>query len=148
MVTINYDEADHALFVCLSPGGEMQEDFDEAIVRIRAALTDPAARGRPLALLIVLEPGHALPDASRRAAAAKLMGGVGDNLLLAIVTQNPLFRGVLTALDWLRQKRYEDHVVSEPAAAVAWLEERRDATLHSLRACASVSRGARGGGVE
>ncbi|HEX7625320.1 MAG TPA: hypothetical protein VF400_17205 [Anaeromyxobacteraceae bacterium] len=51
----------------------------------------------------------------------------------AIITSNPLIRGVLTALNWLRKREYSEAIFGDPEVAIAWLQAERGVSLPMLR---------------
>lgn len=91
----------------------------------------PMAR-RP-AVLLLLGGGFSRPDAKKRLRLAEASDAPGYDPYLAIVTQNPVARGLLTVLSWTHTKpKYVVSVFGDTASARAWLEEQRGEPLPEL----------------
>jgi hypothetical protein len=128
VITLEHDSGKALVVAWLSSGGEMQDDFGQLIGLLEKALGQKNA-DQKLAIMVVMESGHALPNAFWRSRAAEVTGRDDFDGYLAIVTQNKLIRGVLTALDWLRDKSYQDKVFPSVEEAKAWLEQERGDTF-------------------
>ena len=124
MIKLEHDAGKALIVAWLSSGGEMQDDFAQLLGTLEKAL-DVKRTDQRLAIMVVMETGHALPNAFWRSRAAEVTGRDEFNGYLAIVTQIRLIRGVLTALDWLRTKSYQDKVFTSAKEAKAWLEQER-----------------------
>lgn len=113
-------------------GGDPARDFAEhldvfeEVTRLRAGGSDRYA------ILIVFDPGFPVPDARTRQRAATVTSASHFDPCLAVVSNSPLMRGVLTAVGWLRRHHVDQEVVSEVDQGLRWLETRRGAQLPEL----------------
>ncbi|WP_157069192.1 hypothetical protein [Sandaracinus amylolyticus] len=74
------------------------------------------------------------PDARTRARLTELTGAPDYDPHVAFVNSNAMLRGVLTVFSWMhRSPNYEMGFLADEDAGVAWLEERRKASLPMLR---------------
>ncbi|MBZ0120937.1 MAG: hypothetical protein K8H88_28340 [Sandaracinaceae bacterium] len=126
------DDGRALLVACLSAGGDEMADFRAHVARMRRVCELARPLKKRAAVLVVLERGHALPDAATRKHVAEQTSDASFDPWLVVVTPNPMLRGVFTALGWLRKAHYESHVVSEPAQAFTWLERQRGEPLPEL----------------
>ncbi len=112
----------------------VSRDWERHLEDMRAvALLSERSAARPAVILFVPE-RWAMPDADQRAKLAQASSHAGYNPYLAIVTRNPLARGVLRVLTWLNESpRYDAQVFAEETEALAWLEAKRGQPLVSLR---------------
>lgn len=126
-------QSDRCLLVCrLARGGDELSDFGTHLERMASAVEEARAKDRRVAILVLLEPGHTLPSSEWRKRIAEVTGRETFKPYLVIVTKNPLARGVLTALAWLRPRHYEENVCESPEEGVAWLEQVRGEPLPEL----------------
>lgn len=88
---------------------------------------------RRLAVLAVFDGRVSPPDAKTRQRVAEVTSRVDFNPYIAIVTDNPLFRGVLTALSWVRKQRHEHYMTATVEEGVAWLAEKSGVNRVQLR---------------
>ncbi|HEX6241631.1 MAG TPA: hypothetical protein VFZ61_12075 [Polyangiales bacterium] len=90
---------------------------------------------RPCVLLQLLDNSF-VPNAAQRRDIAEHSAGVDYRPNLAVVTTNPVVRGVIQALGWLQtqQRSYQLHPFATAGDAMAWLEKERGHTLPALRA--------------
>ncbi|RLB56882.1 MAG: hypothetical protein DRJ42_02130 [Deltaproteobacteria bacterium] len=120
---------DHHLFVCaLYGGGKPAEDFATHFRELRKA--GLAAGQNRLTVVVLLRPGHPLPPPSARSEVAALMSS-GDVLAdIAVISTNPVVRGVLTAVSWVKSgDMVTFRMFPTWAHASPWLEERRGGPL-------------------
>lgn len=112
----------------------LSRDWERHLEDMRAvALSSERTTVRPAVMLFVPE-RWAMPDADQRTKLAQASGHPGYNPFLAIVTRNPLARGVLRVLTWLNENpRYDAQVFAEASDALAWLEGKRGQPLPTLR---------------
>ena len=123
-----------AVLVCrIARGGDEANDFGPHIERLTSAAEATFGLGPRLALLIVIDPGHPLPDSVWRRRVAEATSNAHFKPYFAVVTDNQLARGMLTALSWLRPQRFEAHVGPSEERAVAWLESKRGEQLPEVR---------------
>lgn len=124
---------ERSLLVCrLARGGDEANDFGPHMDRFRSAAEANVGREQKLAILVVIDAGHPMPGSAWRARIAEVTGLPIFQPYLAIVSQNPLVRGVLTALSWIRPKHYDDTVVPNIREGIAWLEKMRGEPLPEL----------------
>lgn len=120
-------------------GGDPEADYDRHLAAEAAAVARAAEAGRRLAILIVLDPGAPGPSAPVRKRVAEMtsrpeFGGIA----CAIVTRNPIIRGVVTALNWWRPRRYAERLIGTLPAGLDWLEAERGEPLPALRAAVAA----------
>lgn len=128
-----FDQA-RAVLVCrIARGGDEQNDFGPHLERLTSAAEATFGHGPRLALLIVIDPGHPLPDSVWRRRVAEATSNDHFRPYFAVVTDNPLARGMLTALSWLRPQRFEAQVGPSEDRAIAWLEAKRGEALPEVR---------------
>lgn len=93
-----------------------------------------AQRGARPAVMLLVPDRWVSPSAEQRATLAQASGAATYDPFLAIVTNNPIARGVLRVLNWLTEHpHYEAEVFSDVQTALAWLEDKRNAKLPTLR---------------
>jgi len=115
-----------------APGGDQQSDFDDHLVHLGKALVNAKDAGRTLALIILFDSGHEIPSATRRARIAEFQSQPVFTPHVVVVSGNPLLRGVITALDWLRGKKAQVLSASTVSEAVRMLEVTRGAPIEGL----------------
>jgi hypothetical protein len=125
------------VYLCeLSWGGDADTDFRAHVTNLRAAAAARPADIERLAMCVMLRLGHPVPNALWRAEVAGLMNSGEMRASMAVVTNNPVVRGVLTALSWtvkgdaVRFKPFFGGVED----AHAWLAAERGQPLPSLKA--------------
>ena len=97
--------------------------------------TWPRPAARRAAVLLLLGGAFARPDAKKRLRLAEASDAPGYDPFLAIVTQNPVARGVLTVLSWTHTKpKYVVSIFGDTPSARAWLEEKRGEALPEIGA--------------
>lgn len=129
----DFNEA-RAILVCrIACGGDEANDFGPHIERLLSAAEACKGRDVRMALLIIIDPGHPLPGSVWRRKVAEATGNPVFRPYFAVLTDNPLVKGMLTALSWLRPQRFEAHVTGDEARAVAWLESKRQEALPEVR---------------
>ncbi|MBI1947197.1 MAG: STAS/SEC14 domain-containing protein [Deltaproteobacteria bacterium] len=123
-----------AVLVCrIARGGDEENDFGPHIERLTTAAEATFGREPRLALLIIIDPGHPLPNSVWRRRVAEATSNAHFKPFFAVVTDNPLARGMLTALSWLRPQRFEAHVGPSEERAIAWLEAKRSERLPDVK---------------
>lgn len=129
----DFNEA-RAILVCrIARGGDEANDFGPHIERLLSAARATEGAAVRLALLIIIDPGHPLPSSVWRRKVAEATGNPAFRPYFAVLTDNPLVKGMLTALSWLRPQRFEAHVTGDEARALSWLESKRGEPLPELR---------------
>ena len=118
----------------MAAGGDEQADFGIHLEKLEQALTAAAARGQKLALVILFDSGHAVPNAVWRRAVADFQKRPIFNPDVVLVSGNPLLRGVLTALDWLRGSIINMQPAASGEKAVELIEKQRGAPHPQLLA--------------
>ncbi len=122
------------LLVCrLYPGGDEDSDFGEHVDRMLEACKAVKPGEPSAAILVILDTKHSLPSAGMRKKIAQITAAPNFTPSLMIVTKNPMVRGVLTALSWLRKTHYKDNVATTTERGIAWLEEQRKTPLPELK---------------
>jgi len=100
MYRFEHDPENQLFAAALSGGGDLNDDFGTHIAELRKA--GQAAKGKQrLAIVVAMQPGHPVPTAAWRSKVATMMTSgdvVGD---LAVLSSNPVIRGVLTAVSWV-----------------------------------------------
>lgn len=121
------------LLVCrLIASSNDELDFQTHLDRMLAACRATAGSHQRVAILAIFDRHHGLPSAATRRRIAEVTSLPEFRPHLAIVTENAMVRGVLTALSWLRRPRYESKLVATPEEAIAWLEMMRGEALPEL----------------
>ena len=129
-------------FAChFTRGGNSDADYSthlqheqEVAIRARSARTK-------LAILIVQDSGVSAPNAMwRRKIAAVTNAPEFKGVCCAIVTNNTLIRGVLTALNWMRMRDYQEALFESTSVAIPWLEMSCGRSLPALRYAAEAWR--------
>ncbi len=128
-----FNQARAALVCRIARGGDEENDFGPHIERLVSAAEAVHGGGLRLALLIIIDPGHPLPNSVWRRKVAEATSNAHFRPYFAVVTDNPLARGMLTALSWLRPQRFEAHVGPAEDKALAWLEAKRGEPVPELR---------------
>jgi hypothetical protein len=113
------------------------DDFERYIASIREA--DQAGLTKPGGVAILLvERGNPMPNAHwRRRIADDTAHIQSKDALFVLCTEDPLIRGVLTAINWLRPPKYEVRVVGSVEALRSLLAQRRPAS--AARAAALIA---------
>jgi len=132
-----HDQHSHTYVARFAPGGDMQADFAAHFRELDKALALARTDGVVLALLILFEAGHEVPDAHSRAMVAEYQSRDIFTANLVIVSRNPLLRGVLTALEWIRGRKIKMQTASSVDEATAMLERARGCPIPSLRLAAA-----------
>lgn len=128
-----FNQARAALVCRIARGGDEENDFGPHIERLVSAAEAVHGGAMRLALIIVIDPGHPLPNSVWRRKVAEATSNAHFKPYFAVVTDNPLARGMLTALSWLRPQRFEAHVGPSEEKAIAWLESKRSEKLPELK---------------
>ncbi len=118
-------DAQRALLVCRFVAPVDANCYSEHLDVLDAAVTACAPSELRLAVLVIFEGRVSPPDAKTRQRAAQVSSREEFNLYIAMVTTNPLFRGVLTALSWIRRQRHEHHMVPDVESGIDWLVAKR-----------------------
>lgn len=117
-----HDPKEHLFVARLAGGGDQQADFDLHLEHLRPAIEAATAAGTRLKLVILFEHEHEVPNAVMRAKVAEFQRQPWFNPQVVLVSRNPLMRGVLTALEWLRGGRMSMLTAASPEQATAELE--------------------------
>lgn len=127
-------DARAGVFACrFSSGGDPLGDYDEHLDRLEEITRAPRSGAERLAILVIFDRSYPLPDARTRKRAAQVTSGERFDHHIGIVSQNPLVRGVLTAIGWLRAQRHVHEVFVSPEDAMEWLDDMRGERIAALR---------------
>ncbi len=129
-----YDPA-FAVLVSLFGGPTNTEQdyarFIEAVKEVDRRAFE-AKIARPVAITVV-DPGNPLPDAGTRKRIAEGTARLLTRPAYCLVSENPLVRGVLTAVHWVRPPAYDFATVASWSDALRWVAEARAAALPSAK---------------
>jgi len=115
-------------------GGDSDEDYLQHLRMMREVAGRAEAANTRLAIVIYQERGFPAPNSSWRKKVAEMTATPPFRpILCAIISRNPLIRGVITALNWLRKREYSEAVFGDAEPALAWLEAARADALPVLR---------------
>ena len=95
------------------------EDFDELFIRLNKIVAQYS--GQKIACLVKLDESHSLPNAYIRGKFSSLFHQ--DDIVIAIVTKNRLVNGILTALNWISQKKSLRKTFTDALEAEQWLKK-------------------------
>lgn len=119
------------------------DDFERYIASTIEGERRSATLGLAIGVLIV-ERGNPMPNAAWRRRIADETGKTPMKAAMFILcTEDPLIRGVLTAINWIRRPKYETHIVATVADAAALIRARVPAAEPAFLQMASSLRGAR-----
>jgi hypothetical protein len=131
MYRFEHDPRDHVYAGALSAGGDPNDDFGTHIEELKKAAA--IANGSRLAVVVVMLPGHPVPSAAWRSKVGELMTSGELVADLAVLSSNPVIRGVLTAISWVASgDDVQFRMFGSWEAAEAWLEKRRGGSLGRL----------------
>ena len=117
-----------------SAGGDSDEDYAQHLRAMREVAGRAEESKKRLAIVICQERGFPAPNSSWRKKVAEMTALPSFwPICCAIVSSNPLIRGVVTALNWLRKREYSEAIFGDVEAALDWLEEVREHPLPGLR---------------
>lgn len=109
---------DHGLWVFFN-GQFSHED----VQRLLTFLGEKIPELGPGALMFSFANSPRMFNAEERQALVELVrsGGLQALKRNAIVTNNSIARGILTAMNWIIAKPYDEKIFADPAAAIDWL---------------------------
>jgi hypothetical protein len=124
-----------ALLVILFTGRDSSDEEYEHMLGAWSQLYREA-QGRPTIGVVVIEPGHAAPNAGWRRRIAAVHRAQKAPRRIALVTDNPLIRAVITAVDWMTPPGPHQHTSAFGTFddAVRTLEAQEGRPLDRLRA--------------
>jgi hypothetical protein len=126
-------DPEQCLLVCrLSKGGTPEENFGRHLQEMEKANKVATTHKKHLLVMVVMKFGHPVPDATWRAKVGAFLSDHGDNISLAVVSKNPVLRGVLTAVSWVTKTRIDYKMVGNLNEAGAFLSERGGKALEGL----------------
>ena len=129
---LHEDEWSYGARFC--PGGDADADYAQHLLREAHAASRAHCVDKKLAILIIQEVGVPAPDAKWRRKIAALTATTDfQTICCAIVTRNPLIRGVVTALNWMRKRKYQEEIFAESDSGLMWLEQKCARPLPALR---------------
>jgi hypothetical protein len=121
------------LFVCrLSRGGDADQDFATHLAELKKAAMVAAATDQKLATAVHLQFGHPIPGAQWRAKVGELMSDPSLHITIAVISKNPVVRGVLTAVSWVAGDKFDYKMVPHPKGAGEFLSERTGREIPEL----------------
>jgi hypothetical protein len=144
MIGTSYDADEHTLVALCGPAKaydkEMQEQLFHAVDELDRA---GKLKQRPVGFVLVLDPGAPQLDANwRKRFAEQRRDMKSPRVYISIVTQSPVLRGVLTAINWVSPD--PPHVESLNhntfLEGAAWIEKQRGERLPSLRRLHAAAR--------
>jgi len=126
-------DTENALYAAaFSGGGNPDDDFGAHVEQLRIA--GKAADGRRIAATIRMIPGHPIPSARWRSEVGKMMTSGDLRADLAVLSDNAVIRGVLTAVSWIVPKdKVRFRMFNSWDAAESWLIEGRNAPVNGLK---------------
>jgi hypothetical protein len=129
-----FDQGEWTYACRFTPGGDSDADYAEHM-RVEQEVAERAhVSGARLAIIIGQDRGYPAPNASlRKKIAAMTSMPTFRPVCCAIVTGNPILRGVITALNWLRKREYSEAIFGDQESALAWLEREGGRALPRLR---------------
>lgn len=139
MVYRDISDPEHAVYLCrfsLASGDGFNPDADYHLhmKNLGRAVQEAIDHADRLAAVIVHDRGYPPPHATLRSELAEWSAQAHFDPICAFVTPNIVVRGVLTALNWIRQPTHEEKVFAQPGDALAWLQERRKRPLGQVEA--------------
>ena len=132
MYSSRFDKTQALLVARLRAGPDDAKDFPEHIERMLSAHREGTNSGKRLGILVLIDKGHSIPGPSIRKRVAEITSEPSFNPYLVVATENPLFRGVLSAISWAQRRKFQITVVKTPAEGVASIEEARGESLAAL----------------
>jgi hypothetical protein len=130
MFESKYDSA-FAFAVLVFAPPYSDKDIDDYETRIQQLDRFVAGRERS-ALILVMEKGYPLPDARMRKRFVEARRNIQSRPVVAIVSEHPLLRLVVTAAHWISPLPFPHQVCSTVPEAIAWIESQRGPTLRVL----------------
>jgi hypothetical protein len=123
--TFAYDEKAAAAVFLFSGGNNDDADFERYLAAVDKLVAVAVARV-DAAIVTVVDRDNPPPNAKWRARIGQQVKPVQTHAVGALVSESPIVRGVVTVLNWVAPKRYEEQtVVATFDEAVAWIEARR-----------------------
>jgi hypothetical protein len=97
------------------------DEFQRYVEKVQASMAQPSFAG---AMLTVAH-SPKMPSATQRKQLTDLVTtGAAEKLKRhAIVSDSVVARGVVTAMNWVARKPFEERIFATPEAAIAWLRE-------------------------
>ncbi len=125
MFTYAYDEGVGVAVFLFAGKDNTDDDFE----RYMASLDKLAAsaNGRTdAAVVTVVDRGNPPPNAKWRERIGQRSRTLRTHAVAVLVSDSPMIRGVMTVLNWIAPKRFEEQVVLATfEEAVVWIEARR-----------------------
>jgi hypothetical protein len=130
-----FDDGEWTYACRFTPEGDSDADYAQHVRGMKEVAVRAESASQRLAILICQEPGFPAPNSGWRKKVAEMTASPSFRPIhCAIVTRNPLIRGVVTALNWLRKREYSEDIFGDIEAALGWLEAGRGHLLPALRA--------------
>jgi hypothetical protein len=126
------EDRDEGLVVWSFNGVLSQDEWKAHFDDIRALKSWSPTLSKRVAVILVLDDTDR-PTPLQRQTIADLTDSPSYNPYLALVSGNPLVRGALTAIRWLRPNPYyEESTHASVQSALRWLEGKRGASLSAF----------------
>ncbi len=125
MFTYAYDEKACAAVFLFTGDTNDDEDFERYIEAVDEL--DRLANGRPEAAVVTfVERGNPPPNAKWRQKIGERSRLLKTRAVAVLVSESPMIRGVMTVLNWIAPKRFEDQTtLATWEEAITWVEARR-----------------------
>ncbi len=133
MYSFEHDPTKNLMVSRFHKGGDEDQDFGTHSEHVLVACKAVKSGESRVAILVIIEKGHSLPSAAMRRKIAALTAKEEFTPYIAIITQNPMMRGVITALSWLQRARYQVNVTPAIETGLAWLETQRGESIPELQ---------------
>ncbi len=117
-------DAGHGVVLWLISGATTDADYARYITAIRQMDERGRNYTKPAAVLVA-DPDAPVPNATWRKRIAEVTTEVRSDAVFALVSESPLVRGVLTALNWIHPPRYQARAFANVEDAAAWFTEVR-----------------------
>jgi hypothetical protein len=128
-----FDDAEWTYACRFSVEGDSDADYAQHLQMMKEVAGRAEAAKKRLAIVICQEPGVPAPNSSWRKKVAEMTAAPSFRpIYCAIITCNPLIRGVVTALNWLRRRDYSEAIFADIEAGLAWLQASRGESLPAL----------------
>jgi hypothetical protein len=102
MIQLDYDAPGRCLFIRLLSSPSSEKEWEQGLAGLLELDTEAHRQGKDGILFVVIESGAERPNATwRRRLAEQRKKYQAKARLLVMITDSLLFRGMLTAIDWL-----------------------------------------------
>jgi len=129
--TYAYDVQGMACVWLMSGTSNTDDDFARYIATIQRFDTMAAGWSSAVAVMVV-DKDNPRPDAVWRKRMADASTHIRSKPVFALVSQSPIIRGVLTAINWLRPPPFETAAFASFEEATQWAQQRTGRSLPIL----------------